>query len=103
MPKTKLTEENPRDVIPRNIKVFMAMRGMTPKDVAKRIGVTASTVNYWLSGKITLDVIRLDQIAKVLKTTPATLYSKMVATDAGEGAIYIGGDRFEDSIKVNRA
>lgn len=102
MPRVKLTEENPRDVIPRNIKVFMAMRGMSSKQLAEKVGVSASTVAYWLNGHITLDVIRLDQIAKVLKTTPATLYSKMTMSEVGDNAIYIGGDSLEGSSKAAR-
>lgn len=91
MPKVKLTTPNPRDVIPRNIKIFMAMRGVSTDDIAKRCGCTRSTVQKWLRGEIVLDVIRLDQIAAILKTTPAALYSPVQISEPGENAMYIGG------------
>ncbi len=74
MPKIRLNP-HPRDVIPRNIKIMLAARGMNQSDLADRLGVTRAQVSNWMTGRSGMTLERLDQIAELLHTTPAKLYS----------------------------
>lgn len=74
MPKVK-KHENPRDVIPRNIRILLAAHGYKQSYLAQRLGVSEATLSNWLSGRYTMQLDDLDHIAEILHTTPAKLYT----------------------------
>jgi len=49
-----------------NIKLYRKMRKMTQKELAEALDVTHSSVSAWETGKNSIDMVRLNQICKVL-------------------------------------
>lgn len=87
MPKVK-KEENIREWFPRNLNVYMTMRGVSNAEMCKRLGISRQALNCWLRGKNAIDYIRIDQLAKVLEISPAQLMTPIEIH--GENCTYIG-------------
>lgn len=79
--------ESIRQWFPRNLKIYMTMRGVTNAEMCERLGITRQALNCWLRGKNAIDYIRIDQIAKILRVPVGQLM-----TPISEKSIYIGGD-----------
>ena len=73
MPKVK--KQNPRDVIPRNIRILLAAHGYKQSWLAMKMNVSKGTMSNWLSGRNMMQLDDLDRIAEILHTTPAKLYT----------------------------
>ena len=78
--------ESIRQWFPRNLKIYMTMRGVTNAEMCERLGITRQALNCWLRGKNAIDYIRIDQLARVLGISVGQLM-----TPINEKAIYIGG------------
>lgn len=72
MPKLK-HEPTTREIIALNIKMQLMLRGMKPKDMAKRLNVSVGCVGKWLRGENAMSVDTLGMVAEILKTTPDKL------------------------------
>ena len=70
--------------IAENLRARLAEVGMTQTELARRIGITQSTVASLLSGK-SQGSKHLHLIARVLETTPAFLLGE--TEDSSEGAL----------------
>lgn len=79
-------EESIRQWFPRNLKIYMTMRGVTNAEMCERLSISRQALNCWLRGKNAIDYIRIDQIAKVLNVPVGQLMTPM-----SEKSIYIGG------------
>ena len=87
MPKGK-KEESIREWFPRNLNVYMTIKGISKETMCERLNITRQTLNCWLRGRNPVDYIRIDQIAKVLKISPAQLMTPIEIH--GENCTYIG-------------
>lgn len=53
-------------VIAENIKFYMELKELQQKDIAKRIGVSPSTVSYWLHGTQMPRTDKIDSLCELL-------------------------------------
>lgn len=60
--------------IRENIRYILENRGMTQTDLAKTLGVSKTSVGYYLRGNITIN--NLQKIADALNTTVETIVSE---------------------------
>lgn len=60
-----MTENRFNDVFARNLKKYMDEYGLTQTDVAKRLGVTISSVSYWLNGTKTPRMDKVDLLCNM--------------------------------------
>ena len=58
--------ESINDIARNNIKRYRKLRKMTQKALAEALDVTHSSVSAWEIGKNSIDMVRLNQICKVL-------------------------------------
>lgn len=83
-----MKSESIREWFPRNIKIYMTIKNVSKEDMCKRLGVTRQCLNNWLRGDNPIDYERIDQIARVLKITPAQLMTPIAVH--GENCKFIG-------------
>lgn len=57
----------------RKIKMAIAQQGLTQAKVAKRMGVTQSTVSYWISDIDRISVGNLKRLCKILSVSPTEI------------------------------
>ena len=81
-------QETIRDWFPRNIKIYMTIKNVSKDYMCKRMNITRQCLNNWLRGDNPIDYERIDQIARVLKITPAQLMTPIAVH--GENCKYIG-------------
>ena len=57
----------------RKIKMAIAHQGLTQEKIAKRMGVTQSTVSYWISDIDRISVGNLKRLCRILSVSPAEI------------------------------
>lgn len=67
------------------LKIALTRAGMTQTDLAKRLDVSAQTVQQWAAGKTTPRSKRLEDVAAALRASPQWLL-------LGEGKAFAGGE-----------
>ncbi len=70
MPAQKITDTV---LSGRKIKMAIAQQGLTQAKIAKRMGVTQSTVSYWISDIDRISVGNLKRLCKILSVSPAEI------------------------------
>lgn len=83
-----MKHETIRDWFPRNIKIYMTLNNISKDTMCERMNITRQCLNNWLRGDNPIDYIRIDQIARVLKITPAQLMTPIAVH--GENCKFIG-------------
>ena len=74
MPKTKLAASvKPWRVIGENIRVLLAIKNITQKELAERLDASPASVSNWILGKTAVPSEKIWRAAEVLGTTPAQL------------------------------
>ena len=74
MPAQKITEAV---LGGRKIKTAIAHQGLTQEKIAKRMGVTQSTVSYWISDIDRISVGNLKRLCKILSISPADVLEEV--------------------------
>lgn len=70
MPAQKITDTV---LSGRKIKMAIAQQGLTQAKIAKRMGVTQSTVSYWISDIDRISVGNLKRLCRILSVSPAEI------------------------------
>ena len=70
MPAQKITDTV---LSGRKIKMAIAQQGLTQAKIAKRMGVTQSTVSYWISDIDRISVGNLKRLCRILGVSPAEI------------------------------
>ena len=68
MPAQKITDTV---LSGRKIKMAIAQQELTQEKIAKRMGVTQSTVSYWISDIDRISVGNLKRLCRILSVSPA--------------------------------
>lgn len=63
-------------ILAANLRRFLAMKGMTGRDFAERLGEKESTVSRWLTGKREPRLDKIAEMAKVLGCSVPDLLSE---------------------------
>ena len=74
MPAQKITDTV---LSGRKIKMAIAQQGLTQAKVAKRMGVTQSTVSYWISDIDRISVGNLKRLCRILSVSPAEILKEV--------------------------
>ena len=74
MPAQKITDTV---LSGRKIKMAIAQQGLTQAKVAKRMGVTQSTVSYWISDIDRISVGNLKRLCRILSVSPAEILEEV--------------------------
>ena len=70
MPAQKITDTV---LSGRKIKMAIAQQGLTQAKLAKRMGVTQSTVSYWISDIDRISVGNLKRLCRILSISPTEI------------------------------
>ena len=70
MPAQKITDTV---LSGRKIKMAIVQQELTQEKIAKRMGVTQSTVSYWISDIDRISVGNLKQLCRILSVSPAEI------------------------------
>jgi SOS-response transcriptional repressor LexA len=60
----------------KNLKQILRYKNLTQEDLASRLGMTQGAIGHWLTGRRSIDVHKLQQIADALDTPIENLFSK---------------------------
>lgn len=63
-----------RDNIRRNLAYYLALKDISQKDFAERLGVSQSSVTCWIKGKNSPDIEIVAQICNLLEISVADLF-----------------------------
>ena len=74
MPAQKITDTV---LSGRKIKMAIAQQGLTQEKIAKRMGVTQSTVSYWISDIDRIIVGNLKRLCRILNILPADVLEEV--------------------------
>lgn len=74
MPAQKITDTV---LSGRKIKMAIAQQGLTQAKIAKRMGVTQSTVSYWISDIDRISVGNLKRLCRILSVSPAEILEEV--------------------------
>lgn len=74
MPAQKITDTV---LSGRKIKMAIAKQGLTQSKVAKRMGVTQSTVSYWISDIDRISMGNLKRLCRILSISPTEILEEM--------------------------
>ena len=74
MPAQKITETV---LSGRKIKMAIAQQGLTQEKIAKRMGVTQSTVSYWISDIDRISVGNLKRLCRILSISPTEILGEV--------------------------
>ena len=74
MPAQKITEAV---LSGRKIKMAIAQQGLTQEKIAKRMGVTQSTVSYWISDIDRISVGNLKRLCRILSVSPTEILEEV--------------------------
>ena len=74
MPAQKITDTV---LSGRKIKMAIAQQGLTQSKIAKRMGVTQSTVSYWISDIDRISVGNLKRLCRILSVSPAEILEEV--------------------------
>ena len=74
MPAQKITDTV---LSGRKIKMAIAQQGLTQEKIAKRMGVTQSTVSYWISDIDRISVGNLKRLCRILSVSPAEILGEV--------------------------
>lgn len=69
----------------KQIRMEMAEREMTQKQLADAIGIERATLSRYLSRRLQMSVRTLGAIARALKMTPPELWNRAASRVPGEG------------------
>lgn len=61
----------------RKIKMAIAQQGLTQEKIAKRMGVTQSTVSYWISDIDRISVGNLKRLCRILSISPTEILEEV--------------------------
>ena len=67
--------------IGKAIKVILVKKGISQKELAKKIGKSATSVNQIINGKFDPNPDTLDKICKVIQVPKPILYFSMITED----------------------
>lgn len=74
MPAQKITDTV---LSGRKIKMAIAQQGLTQAKIAKRMGVTQSTVSYWISDIDRISVGNLKRLCRILSISPTEILEEV--------------------------
>lgn len=74
MPAQKITDTV---LSGRKIKMAIAQQGLTQEKIAKRMGVTQSTVSYWISDIDRISVGNLKRLCRILSISPTEILEEV--------------------------
>ena len=74
MPAQKITDTV---LSGRKIKMAIAQQGLTQEKIAKRMGVTQSTVSYWISDIDRISVGNLKRLCRILSVSPTEILEEV--------------------------
>ena len=74
MPAQKITDTV---LSGRKIKMAIAQQGLTQAKIAKRMGVTQSTVSYWISDIDRISVGNLKRLCRILSISPTEIFEEV--------------------------
>ena len=74
MPAQKITDTV---ISGRKIKGAISQQGLTQAKLAKRMGVTQSTVSYWISDIDRISVGNLKRLCRILSVSPAEILEEV--------------------------
>ena len=74
MPAQKITDTV---LSGRKIKMAIAQQGLTQEKIAKRMGVTQSTVSYWISDIDRINVGNLKRLCRILSISPTEIFEEV--------------------------
>ena len=74
MPAQKITDTV---LSGRKIKMAIVQQGLTQEKIAKRMGVTQSTVSYWISDIDRISVGNLKRLCRILSVSPAEILEEV--------------------------
>lgn len=74
MPAQKITDTV---LSGRKIKMAIAQQGFTQAKLAKRMGVTQSTVSYWISDIDRISVGNLKRLCRILSISPTEILEEV--------------------------
>lgn len=63
-----------RENVKNNLKYYLELRGMTQKELAKRLSISQSAVTNWINGKNFPDIDMVAEICKVLNVSVVELF-----------------------------
>lgn len=66
-------KSRPAQCIGENIRILLAVRGMSRKEFCRRINISKSELSYWITGKIIVPTEQIFRSAEILKVTPPDL------------------------------
>ncbi len=64
-----------------NLKPYRKAKGLTQKDIAKKLNIVPSTVSMWETGERNPDIIMLKRLAILLECTTDDLLKTVVFTE----------------------
>ena len=57
-----------------NIKEIREAKGLSIRDLAKRMGTSSANISRWENGHVDITLTRLHEIAEALKVSPKKLF-----------------------------
>jgi transcriptional regulator with XRE-family HTH domain len=79
------TDEAFEEALMKQIRMEMAEREMTQKDLAEAIGIERATLSRYLSRRLQMSVRTMTAIARVFKMSPRELWNRAADRLPGEG------------------
>lgn len=61
-----IDEEAYKKILAKNLREAMQLRDMSQRELARRIGVSSTTVSEWCSGRISPRMDKIDAICRIL-------------------------------------
>lgn len=61
-----IDEEKYKQILAKNLTAAMEKRDISQRELARRLGVSSTTVSQWCAGKISPRMNRVDAICKIL-------------------------------------
>lgn len=77
-----LTDEEQKKVFSKNLNYYISMIGKQQKEVAKDLGISATTFNTWCVGKILPSVAKIQKLADYFNIGKSDLTDEKLDSDA---------------------
>ena len=74
-----------REVFAKNLQYYIDITGVTQRDLAKYVGVSAPTLNEWVKGKKFPRIDRIEKLAAYFGCLKSDLIEDKKKPDAAEG------------------
>lgn len=87
----------PQEIISYNIRRLLNREGMTQTELAKRLGISRSTVSMWCSGSADPRMPKVDKMCEIFHCTRADIFERPNVSNSEIDAI------FEQLSESNRA